>query len=120
MGVNTRRIPTYLYLREQLAASVLQSEAGAGATIVFTIAATGDGAPSAIGSLTASVSSTSGSPATYSTTFTASALQTALSASYVGRMVYLHIGDSLNTWREVYPLLVTDTDPDTLPVPTPR
>jgi hypothetical protein len=107
------RLTQYLYVNEQLRVSVLLSEEGAGSTITARVCESDAGTPSAIGSLTATATTTSGTPAAYTLTFSAASLQSAL-ATYVGRRVYLHVSSSANGWYEVYPYLVTDRDPDLL------
>lgn len=108
------RLTQYLYLNEQLRISVLLSEEGAGSTITAKWCETDAGTPAAIGSLTATATTTTGSPAAYTLTFTSTTLTTGL-ASYVGRRVFLHVSSSANGWYEVYPYLVSDRDPDLLP-----
>lgn len=111
----TRLRPDYLYTGEMLRVQVLESEAGAGATIVAAIAAVPTAFPTAIAAaLTQSVTSTNGSPAAYTATFTASTLGAEL-ASWIGRRVYLHVYSVVGGWYETYPYEVTATDPDLLP-----
>ena len=108
------RLTQYLYLNEQLRVSVLLAEEGAGSTITAKLCESDAGTPSAIGSLTATATTTSGSPAAYTVTFSAASLTSGL-AAYVGRRVFLHVSSSANGWYEVYPYQVSDRDPDLLP-----
>lgn len=115
MSTATRRRPDYLYTGERLVVQVLESEAGAGATVVAAIAAVATAFPTAIApALTQTVSTTTGSPAAYTATFSSTTLGTEL-ASYIGRRVWLHVYSVLGGWYETYEYEVTNTDPDLLP-----
>lgn len=107
------RVTQYLYINEQLRVSVLLSEEGAGSTVTAKICETDAGSPPAIGSLSSTQTTTTGTPAAYTVTFSPAMLQTGL-AAFVGRRVFLHVNSGVNGWYEVYPYQVTDRDPDLL------
>ena len=108
------RLTQYLYVNEQLALSVPLSVGGAASTITWKLCETDAGTPSAIGTLTVTSNSTSGSPPAYTGSWSSSTLRTQL-AGYIGRRVYLHQSSTTTDAYEVYPYLVTDRDPDLLP-----
>lgn len=111
--MSTRR-RQYLYINEPLVASVPLSEEGPGSTVTMFLAESNQGVPSAIGTLTASTSTTIGTPAAYVVTFTPMLLQSQL-ATYINRTVWLHVRSNTALWYEVYPFVVTNVDPDLLP-----
>lgn len=110
------RLASYLYVNERLTIRVDEDAEGAGSTIAARISDSDRGKPPAIGSLDTTVSATTGSPLAYTIVFTPTTLAAAL-AAYIGQRVYLHVWSTVNEWYEVYPLVVTDRDPDTLAPP---
>lgn len=102
----TIRETQYLYPRRALPVSV--NSLGTGKTVTAKFCEQRDGDPADIGSLTKTLAE-SGSTGNYSGTFARADLLTDL-ASWVGKLVYLHIDDGA-VYHAVWPFLVVDTDP---------
>lgn len=100
----------YLYIRRSYSFSVTEAEIGTGKTLTAKICATSTGDPTAISSCTGSAAASSG---VYTVTLARTLLQSALSASLT-KVVYAHLDDGA-AWHDVFPMVVTDVAPETLP-----
>ena len=105
----------YLFGNERLRVTVDEASEGAGSSLTAKICATDAGVPAAIGTLTVTVTSATGSPAQSVLNFS-SATRTSELAAYLETRVFLHVSSATNDWYEIYPMQVTNRDPDNLPV----
>jgi hypothetical protein len=105
----------YLFVNERLRVTVDEASQGPGSTITAKICASDAGVPAAIGTLTVTASTTSGTPPQYVMNFSSTTL-TAELAAYLDARVFLHVSSPTNDWYEIYPMQVTNRDPDNLPV----
>lgn len=106
----TIRAPQYLYLYTAFPVSI--TGLGTGKTVTAKFSATREGNPSAIGSLTVTLTET-GSTGNYTGTFARADLLSELGSTYVNKPVYLHIDDGV-VFHDVWPFRATDVDPDLL------
>jgi hypothetical protein len=112
----TRLTPQWLYVREPFAVSIPTSQAGTGLTVTGRFAESNLGKPSAINAALENTGITAASDK-YTFSVTSANLVAQLGASYVGRLVYLHLFDNAGTFHECYAFKVTDIDPDLLSAP---
>lgn len=108
----TVRSPRYLYVRE--AFPVVVNGLGAGKVVTAKMCANREGDPAPIGTLTTTLAPQT-NPEDYSATFARAAILGELTtAGKLGARIYLHLDDGV-VWHDVWPLQVTDVDPDLLP-----
>ncbi len=105
------RAARYLYLYDAFSIVDTAANLGTGKTVTAFFSESRRGNGTAIASTTKTTTESAG---TYTITFSRSELQTAL-AAYVGRTIYLHLDDGATT-RDVHECVVTDVDPDLMPV----
>jgi len=104
----------YLFVNERLRVTVDQASEGAGSSLTAKICASDAGVPAAIGTLSVTVTTTTGTPPQYVMAFSGSTLTSEL-AAFLDTRVFLHVSSATNDWYEIYPLQVTNRDPDNLP-----
>jgi hypothetical protein len=105
----------YLFVNERLRVTVDEASEGAGSSLTAKICASDAGVPAAIGTLSVTVTSATGTPAQYVMAFSSATLTSQL-ATLLDTRVFLHVSSATNDWYEIYPLQVTNRDPDNLPV----
>ena len=105
----------YLFVNERLRVTVDEASEGAGSSLTAKICATDAGVPAAIGTLSVTVTSATGTPPQYVMAFSSATLTSQL-AAYLETRVFLHVSSATNDWYEIYPMQVTNRDPDNLPV----
>jgi len=105
----------YLFVNERLRVTVDEASEGAGSSLTAKICASDAGVPAAFGSLSVTVTTATGSPLQYVMAFSSATLTSQL-ATFLDTRVFLHVSSATNDWYEIYPLQVTNRDPDNLPV----
>lgn len=104
------RSTQYLYIREAFPVRI--NGLGTGKTVTAKFCEIQEGDPVEIGSLTMTLPE-DGATGDYADAFARSALLADL-AGKIKHRVYLHLDDGV-VWHDVWPFVVTDTDPDLLP-----
>lgn len=107
------RAREYLDIYKGYGWRIPESELGSGKTFRVRFSEAKGGNPATV-ALIGSLEKTAGASASaYAIAFTPTEFVAAL-ASLVGKTVYAHLSDGA-VWRDTFPFLVTDTDPDLLP-----